>query len=776
MNKAFKTVVITALLPMMTALLGVGRAAADPAGPSSSQCAPVVAILTPGTWETHVGADPTKPVGMLAPIGQSLKKDYGSSVDVFYPAYSASAFDKGLTYAQSESSGIAAINQILQRCNGSQVLLSGYSQGADAAGDVASAIGNGRGVIPASNVKAVALLSDPKRGNNSQSVGPKLNGQGILGARAGGFGSLAGIVKQICDPTDLYCNTNQVKDNFLSSVGKIVGGAGIAGANQAGANPNSMVSNYSNADFQGAPSTADMLKEQTSQLNSSTVTSAGGAGQLSNISSLATQVLNTFAPVLNTQQFVQSTKGVQQALQSAPAGSAEQQANSLLGMFGKMNVAGIVQSASSIVQQIGGVLGGSPASTPAPAAATPDAPAPQAAPVTTTDSAPSTSSSDATPTTTDSDVAGTTDSTTPSDTGSDTSAPTDSSTESTDTAGASTTPAQAPTSVDMPDTVQPQDPATAGMAPVGAAPVGAAPVGAATTATGGAGTTTSTPSPTSNLNLASLSSAADNISTMVSPMMANSGNPQLATAASVLGVLKPSMIVNTGLQTVQTVFGTDYVGIVNNLLALPQEIFRGDIPAAHKTAGELNNQFSPWIKLAAQLPYSTAGQLVSLIPDPSGTTAIVSLVLNLVQNVDIIRLAKDVGQIQEVAWNVIQSGNLLALANLVPIGLDLASVAVGVFSPTTKMSPDELNSSGLTPQLQTAAAGGTDLASSVNAMTSLASSQGAADLAKLIGQGMDAASFYASGAHTHYADFMVGAGQTAIQFITNFFRQCIQSV
>ena len=334
-----------------------------------------------------------------------------------------------------------------------------------------------------------------------------------------------------------------------------------------------------------------------------------------------------------------------------------------------------------------------------------------------------------------------------------------------------TTTSSAPTAVDMPETVQPQSPATAGMPPVGPAPVAATDT-SGTAAESGTGAT----SPTSNLNLASLSSAADNISNMVSPMMANSGNPQLATAASVLGVLKPSTIVNTGLQTVQTVFGTDYVGIVNNLLALPQEIFRGDIPAAHKTAGDLNNQFSPWIKLAAQLPYSTAGQLVSLIPDPSGSTAIVSLVLNLVQNVDIIRLAKDVGQIQEVAWNVIQTGNLLALANLVPIGLDLASVAVGVFSPTTKMSADQLNSSGLTPQLQTAAAGGGDLASSVNAMTSLASSQGAADLGKLIGQGMDAASFYASGAHTHYADFMVGAGQTAIQFITNFFRQCIQSV
>lgn len=248
----------------------------------------------------------------------------------------------------------------------------------------------------------------------------------------------------------------------------------------------------------------------------------------------------------------------------------------------------------------------------------------------------------------------------------------------------------------------------------------------------------------------------------------------LATAGNILGTLKPATIINQALNVVSAVVDTDYQGIINSLATLPQQVFRGDVKGAHNTARMLNKQFEPWVKMAAQIDFHTAAQLVTFIPDTTGTTQIVSLVLGLLANVDIVRLARDVGQIQELAWSVLETGNLLQLARLVPIGLDLASVGLGVLSPGAKLSLEQLDAAAdPSQQSMAAAATGNDLPGIASNLVSLAGSQGAQDLTSLIGQGLDAASFYASGTHTKYASMLVEGGKTALQWLVDFFRQRI---
>lgn len=74
-----------------------------------------------------------------------------------------------------------------------------------------------------------------------------------------------------------------------------------------------------------------------------------------------------------------------------------------------------------------------------------------------------------------------------------------------------------------------------------------------------------------------------------------------------------------------------------------------DAHGAHDIAGDLNNAFQPLVKLAAGVDLKWISQILSVIPDPAGYTQIAALVTSILGNVDIIRLANDVGQIQEVA-------------------------------------------------------------------------------------------------------------------------------
>lgn len=212
---------------------------------------------------------------------------------------------------------------------------------------------------------------------------------------------------------------------------------------------------------------------------------------------------------------------------------------------------------------------------------------------------------------------------------------------------------------------------------------------------------------------------------------------------------------------------------------LPQKVAALDARGAHEVAGQLNNQFSPLVKMAAGVDLSWISSILSIIPDPSGYTQIAAMVTSILGNVDIIRLANLVGQIQEIAWTAIEKlvpppggipdplGAAAAMTGLLPVGLDLASVAVNALTgKVTKTSPQLLGQQNQAVSSITNQAANFDLGGLANSVATMAQSQGATDLARLVGEGVTAASFFASRTHTGYGNLVVdNAGRNAITWM-----------
>lgn len=275
--------------------------------------------------------------------------------------------------------------------------------------------------------------------------------------------------------------------------------------------------------------------------------------------------------------------------------------------------------------------------------------------------------------------------------------------------------------------------------------------------------------PSTSSDVASLALAADSLTGQIAPLASTPGDV-LGNASSVLSVLKPSVVVNQVLTVATGVTSLDFPAILNNLNLLPQKIAALDVQGAHKIAGDLNNQFNPLVKMAAGVDLRWVSQVLSIIPDPSGYAQIAAMVTSILANVDVIRLANLVGQIQEVGWSILE-GNLAAAAGLLPIGLDLASVATNMLSgKVTKTDPSLLGkqsttaATSITSQAQTL-----DLPGLTNSLTAMATSPGADDLAKLVGEGFDVAQFFTSGAHQSYGSLVVdNAGRNAITWISDW--------
>lgn len=193
-------------------------AATAPAATAAPGCAPLEVIAIPGTWEA--GAEKTaQGNGMLEAVTSGLDSD----TRTHYVDYTATAFPwEDAVYGVSKADAVARAGGLVQwlatECPGSRFAIIGYSQGADAAGDLAAAIGQGRLPVPADRVAAVGLLSDPQRSPADHLVGDPVPGQGASGARPGGFGAVAGQVRTFCTPGDLYCAAPE--DDY---VGRIAG-------------------------------------------------------------------------------------------------------------------------------------------------------------------------------------------------------------------------------------------------------------------------------------------------------------------------------------------------------------------------------------------------------------------------------------------------------------------------------------------------------------------------------------------------------------------------
>ncbi|OLT51666.1 cutinase [Gordonia sp. CNJ-863] len=177
--------------------LSTPRADAAPAG-----CPKIDVLAVPGTWSNGVSP------GVLGAVTSGL----GPETKVPYVGYDATAFpwEKAI-YGKSKAQAVANTRglalQMLARCPGTRIALVGYSQGADAAGDLASEIGTGRALIRPGQVAGVVLISDPRRSRKDNVVGPALRGEGSGGPRIDGMGWLLPRAFTLCEPSDMYCNT-----------------------------------------------------------------------------------------------------------------------------------------------------------------------------------------------------------------------------------------------------------------------------------------------------------------------------------------------------------------------------------------------------------------------------------------------------------------------------------------------------------------------------------------------------------------------------------------
>ncbi|MCX4093605.1 cutinase family protein [Nocardia sp. alder85J] len=195
-------------------------------GGATSDCPAVAGIFLAGTWETTSTSDSTQPVGLLAPVATALEQQLGAEFTAVFPAYPAKAMD-GVTYGDSENLAVSAAAQavsgIADRCKATKFVLAGYSQGADAAGDLAAEIGCHRTPITPERVLAVGLVADPKQGTSGGNlVGPALQGNGIRGVRASGFCALGAVTAEFCATDDRFCATSATGNPILAALGRLL--------------------------------------------------------------------------------------------------------------------------------------------------------------------------------------------------------------------------------------------------------------------------------------------------------------------------------------------------------------------------------------------------------------------------------------------------------------------------------------------------------------------------------------------------------------------------
>ena len=615
-------------------------------------CASTFNLFIPGTWETDENADPSQPVGMLKPVADALENTHGSAVEVYTLPYMARAFDNGHTYADSKADAVSKAKQVLadvaNSCPRTKFTMIGYSQGADAAGDIASDIGNGRGPIDASRVLAVGLLADPGAGTKgSATVGPRTSGQGIADPRPQGMGALSGRVASICDPGDLYCSIEKGSSPLLGSLGSILSKSSSVGdvpTAEPGGNTQlaaALTSDFSDADL---PALGTKVATLGQQLTAPTV-------DIDQVADTARSIANTLAPLTDLLSSGAANPAANGQLAAAPVGTAEHNASEVLTRAGQSDLESAFSAALKIADTASTLAGD----------------------------------------------------------------------------------------------------ASAGL-------------------------------PSSAPEIQTLADNANLLTGQVAPLVSTPVDA-LSSATSVLSVLKPTVVVNQVLNVATGVTSLDLPGILNNLALLPQKVAALDAQGAHQIAGELNNQFSPLVKMAAVVDMRWVSQILAVIPDPSGATQIAALVSSILSNVDVIRLANIVGQIQEIAWAALEKlfpppgiapdpvGAGAAMSGLLPVGLDLASVAVDMLSGKATKTPPELlgkQTNAVSTSITTQAAN-LDLPQLSDSLITLSQSQGAQDLAALVSEGLSAASFFTTGAHTNYNTLVVdNAGRNAIQWLSDW--------
>lgn len=227
-------------------------------------CPKVEFISVPGTWESSPDDDPfaprANPKSYMLSITGPLQADYDiGDVRVFTVPYTAqfkniqTAHGRAeMTYDDSRNEGMAKLNGELKHvattCPSTRFMLAGFSQGAVIVGDVASDIGNGRGVVEPEKILGAVMIADGRRQNGvGQNPGVELGGVGaeialqplnavvqavtpgatMRGPREGGFGTLNDRAFEICAPDDTICDAPQGVGDALGRANELVGAQGV---------------------------------------------------------------------------------------------------------------------------------------------------------------------------------------------------------------------------------------------------------------------------------------------------------------------------------------------------------------------------------------------------------------------------------------------------------------------------------------------------------------------------------------------------------------------
>ncbi|WP_305093409.1 cutinase family protein [Prescottella sp. R16] len=226
-----------------------------PPAAQPADCPDVQVVAVPGTWESSATDDPydptANPASLMLNVTRPLQERFAPQrADVYTVPYVAQFSnpialppDGQESYNNSRAAGTAATLDLIERrhaeCPLTTYVLTGFSQGAVIAGDVAARIGAGDGPVSPDLVLGVGLIADGRRDPAAApTIGPPVAGVGaelslaglkipgitMTGARPGGFGKLADRAVQICAPSDGICDApvEALKlGNWLSSAARL---------------------------------------------------------------------------------------------------------------------------------------------------------------------------------------------------------------------------------------------------------------------------------------------------------------------------------------------------------------------------------------------------------------------------------------------------------------------------------------------------------------------------------------------------------------------------
>ena len=175
-------------------------------------CAKVTLLAIPGTYETH-DTNSTSAVGILKNVTDRLSPRSRADLDVHYIGYPASA-NYFSSVIHGEQAAYNTMKIYADQCKNTKFVLLGYSQGAQAAGDLASQIGHSNSPIRPDRLLATALLADPRRNASFRpEVGVTGRGGGLAGER-GDFGRANSTVTEYCAAHDPVCDRGSLLDQY----------------------------------------------------------------------------------------------------------------------------------------------------------------------------------------------------------------------------------------------------------------------------------------------------------------------------------------------------------------------------------------------------------------------------------------------------------------------------------------------------------------------------------------------------------------------------------